>query len=80
MVSDLNILLIKGVKLPHKKSLIFDQFCLTSRIFGIGATIRIGQEMLYLPNAGFLFKNYLKLLDAVFLMEETSHHLKTKTV
>ena len=37
----LKLLLIKGVKLPRKM------------FFGIGATIRIGQEMLCLPYAGF---------------------------
>ena len=39
--------LIKGVKLPRKISLIFNEFCLTSRIvFGIGATIRMSRDAL----------------------------------
>ena len=47
------LLLIKSVKSPQKKKLVFFfcEFCLTSRNFyGIG---RIGREMLGLPYAGF---------------------------
>ena len=48
------LLLIKAVKSPRKKSLIFDKFCAYYQdFFGIGATIRIGGEMLCLPYAGF---------------------------
>ena len=47
------LLLIKGLKLPPKKKLIFDDFFLQSGYFVIGVTIRIGREMLCLPYAGF---------------------------
>ena len=41
-------MLIKGVKLLRKKKVFF------SANFGIGATILIGQEMLFLPYAFFV--------------------------
>ena len=42
-----------GLKLPRKKKFFFCWFCLGPPSYGIGATIRIGQEMLCLPYAGF---------------------------
>ena len=60
VVSDLKTFAHKWCKIAaHRKSLLFGKFCLTSRIFlvsvldffGIGATIRIGQEILCLPSA-----------------------------
>ena len=37
---------------------------------GIGATIRMGREMLCLPYAGFLFMNAVIILQSVDLTEE----------
>ena len=50
---------IKGVKLPRKKKRILTNVALLAGFFwqdffGIDDTIRIGQEMLFLPYAGFL--------------------------
>ena len=43
-----------GLKLPRKKKVFFCcWFCLGPPSYGIGATIRIGREMLCLPYAGF---------------------------
>ena len=42
-----------GLKLPRKKKGFFCWFCLGPPSYGIGATIRIGREMLCLPYAGF---------------------------
>ena len=59
MVSDLNTFFShKGCKIAAQFIFfIFDEFCLSSRIvLGIGATIRIGREMLCLPYAGFLIQ------------------------
>ena len=51
------LLLIKGVKLPHKKVSFLANFALLAGFFVIGATIRIGREMIYFPYAGFCKKN-----------------------
>ena len=60
----LKLLLIKGVKLPHKKSLFLGKFCLTEQnFFGIGATIYIGREILCLPYVGFLATKLKKSND-----------------
>ena len=61
MVSDLKTFAHKGCKIAAPKKPGFcGEFCLTSRIFvGIGATIRIGREMLCLPYAGFFFSFYV---------------------
>ena len=41
-------------KIAAKKKFVFGEFCPTSTIFfGIGASIRIGQEILCLPYARF---------------------------
>ena len=54
----------KGYKIAAQKSLIFDKFCFTSRIFFcIGATMRIGQEMICLPYAGFFSRGALLLIN-----------------
>ena len=42
-----------GLKSPQKKKFFFCWFCLGPPSYGIGATIRIGREMLCLPYAGF---------------------------
>ena len=50
------LLLIKGVKSPRKLKVFFSaNFTLLAEFFGSGATIHIGQEMLFLPNAGYFF-------------------------
>ena len=46
-----------GLKSPRKKKKNFCWFCLGPPSYGIGATIRIGREMLCLPYAGFFFLN-----------------------
>ena len=61
------LLLIKGVKSPRKKIVFFFRRTLPFKqdFFGIGATIRIGQEICCLPYAGFLTQvsaqNFLSL-------------------
>ena len=56
MVSDLKTFAYKGCKIAaQKKSFFSANFALLAGFFGIGATIRIGREMLRLPYAGFLF-------------------------
>ena len=63
-------MLIKGVKLPRKKKLVFAAiFALLAGFFGIGATIRIGREMLCLPYAGFFLKMLLEHVIGVFCLE-----------
>ena len=58
MVSDLKTSAYKGCKITAQKNVIFGEFCLTSRIFvGIGATIRIGREMLCLPYVEFFLNS-----------------------
>ena len=47
-----------GLKSPRKKKFFFCRFCLGPPSYGIGATIRIGREMLCLPYAGF-FKSFI---------------------
>ena len=59
------LLLIMGVKSPRKRSFFFCEFCLTSRIFGIGATICIGREMLCLPYVGFLYPSYWRVQNGI---------------
>ena len=54
MVSDLKTLAYKGYKIAAQKKANFA--LLAGFFFGIGATIRIGLEILCLPYAGFLFK------------------------
>ena len=56
MVSDLRTFVYKVCKISlQKRGCFFGKYSLTSSIvFGIGATIRIGLEMLCLPYAGFL--------------------------
>ena len=44
-----------GLKSPRKKVFFCCWFCLGPPSYGIGATIRIGREMLCLPYAGFFF-------------------------
>ena len=51
------LLFIKGVKLPLKKSQFYCKFSLLAGFFGIGATIRIGREILFLLYTGFLKRN-----------------------
>jgi hypothetical protein len=46
------------LKAPRKKKFFFCWFCLGPPSYGIGATIRIGREMLCLPYAGFLLIIY----------------------
>ena len=46
------------LKLPRKKKVFFCWFCLCQPSYGIGATIRIGREMLCLPYAGFFFDTH----------------------
>ena len=48
-----------GLKSPRKIQVFFCWFCLGPPSYGIGATIRIGREMLCLPYAGFLASNWL---------------------
>ena len=43
-----------GLRSSRKKKFFFCWFCLGPPSYGIGATIRIGREMLCLPYAGFL--------------------------
>ena len=50
-----------GLKSPRKKKVFVCWFCLGPPSYGIGATIRIGREMLYLPYAGFLWVNACRL-------------------
>ena len=55
MVSDFKIFAHKGCKIAAQKKVCFSaNFALLAGLFGIGATIRIGQEMLCLPYMGFL--------------------------
>ena len=42
-----------GLKSPRKKKVFFCWLCLGLPSYGVGATIRIGREMLCLPYAGF---------------------------
>ena len=54
MVSELNIFAYKGCTIAALKKFVFSlNFALLAGFFGIGATIRIGREMLCLPYAGF---------------------------
>ena len=55
-----HFVLIKGVKLPAKKSIFVVRRILPYQadLFGIGATIRIGREMLCLPYAWFFAMNF----------------------
>ena len=60
MVSDLNIFVWKLSKIAAQKKFVFYAGflgILGLPYCGIGATIRIGREMLCLPYAGFLLKN-----------------------
>ena len=62
----------KGYKITAYKSWIFDKFCLTSRIFfGIGATIRIGREMLCLLFEGFFFTEWRPDLNHYSVLKST---------
>ena len=47
-----------GLKSPHNFFFYFCWFCLGPPSYGIGATIRIGREMLCLPYAGFFTKDH----------------------
>ena len=52
MVSDLTTFAYKGCKIAAQKKVCFSaNFALIAEFFGIGATIRIGREMLCLPYA-----------------------------
>ena len=54
MISDLKTFAYKGCQIAAKKKGSFSaNFALLAGFFGIGATIRIGREMLRLPYAGF---------------------------
>ena len=56
MVSDLKTFAYKGCKIAAQKKVSFlANFALLAGFFGIGATIRIGREMLCRPYAGFFF-------------------------
>ena len=64
------LLLIKSVKLLRAKKIILGKFCLTSRIFvDIGETIRIGQEIFWLPFAGFLLVDIPKAVQVQIVSE-----------
>ena len=53
----MTILAYKGCKIAAQKKIGFSaNFALLSGLFCIGATIRIDQEMLCLPYAGFFFQ------------------------
>ena len=52
----LNTFVWKWSKIAAQKSFFFCWFCLDPPSYGIGATIRIGREMLCLPYAGFFYK------------------------
>ena len=43
----------EGCEIAAQKNVFFGKFCLTCMIFCIGATIRIGRDVLCLPYAGF---------------------------
>ena len=53
MISDWKLLLIKGVKLSSKNIFLKQIFPYLQDFFGIGATFRVGQEILCLLYAGF---------------------------
>jgi hypothetical protein len=59
----LNIFVSKWSKIAAQKKVFFCWFCLGPPSYGIGATIRIGREMLCLPNIFQISSKYLKSLD-----------------
>ena len=57
MISDCKTFAHKGCKIATQKKKCFSaNFALLAGFFGIGATIRIGREILCLPYAGFFQK------------------------
>ena len=62
--------------MAQQKNLFFCEFCLTSRIFlDIGATIRIGREMLCLPYAIFFSLELFYLVNFRLLEVNTSFYI-----
>ena len=63
-----------GLKSPRKKKFFFFWFCLGPPSYGIGASIRIGREMLCLPYVGFkkkYFSSWQRVAEVdVFLAEK----------
>ena len=69
-------LLGSGLKSPRKKSFFFCWFCLGPPSYGIGATIRIGREMLCLPYAGFLERLSDSHCPNLEFTSQQDHHTK----
>ena len=55
----------KWSKTAAQKKVFFFWFCLGPPSYGIGATIRIGREMLCLPYAGFLIESFPNSLEEI---------------